>query len=97
MLFPLSGDVDDEVEMCLCDPLLLHMWPAALHLAAKRGNEKMINALIKGGASVDSKNSTGQTPLHLAASGGHDKACQVLIASGASTEASHSSPQSPKN
>ncbi|KAL8795430.1 MAG: hypothetical protein Q9195_002019 [Heterodermia aff. obscurata] len=51
----------------------------ALHLAAKDGDESLIEFLLSKGASVSSGCNVGETPLHLAAMGGHKGATSLLL------------------
>ena len=55
----------------------------ALHQAAAVGNASVMNLLIKYGANVNQKNTSGETPLHLAARFGHTEAAQILLLQGA--------------
>ncbi|XP_065677448.1 uncharacterized protein LOC101237623 isoform X1 [Hydra vulgaris] len=50
-----------------------------LHFAARCGNEKSLNKLIRIGGDVNAQTNTGSTPLHLAAISGHEKVVNMLI------------------
>lgn len=54
-----------------------------LHTAAREGNVRKIRRLIKKGASVNKKNSIGETPLFIAARKGNIDVIQLLIDNGA--------------
>lgn len=55
----------------------------ALHLAAQRGLDKVVEALIAKGHKVDLKDSEGWTPLHGAASEGYIQILKMLTNAGA--------------
>lgn len=55
--------------------------------AAKNGNVGAVAALLKAGAAIGAKDTTGRTPLHLAASGGHQATARTLLDSGADINA----------
>ncbi|XP_065650594.1 uncharacterized protein LOC101237623 isoform X2 [Hydra vulgaris] len=50
-----------------------------LHFAARCGNEKSLNKLIRIGGDVNAQTNTGSTPLHLAAISGHERVVNMLI------------------
>ncbi len=54
-----------------------------LIFAAKKGNMKKVAKLIKEGANVNTKNSSGDTPLSSAAFYGHIKVVKYLMSKGA--------------
>lgn len=56
----------------------------ALMMAAFKGDEEVVRALLNKGAKV---NQPGWTALHYAAAGGHDKIAQLLIERGAGLDA----------
>ncbi len=51
----------------------------ALHVAAVTGDEKLAEVLLKNGADIDAKNSTGLTPLHLACEYGRIEIVYMLL------------------
>ncbi|CAN1794680.1 Ankyrin repeat domain-containing protein 50 [Linum perenne] len=55
----------------------------ALHRAAVRGEQGLVQILIAQGCDVNAIDGDGYTPLMLAARGGHGKICSLLISSGA--------------
>jgi hypothetical protein len=54
-----------------------------LHLASFYGDRPMVELLIKKGAQINSRNSTGQTALHMASDQGHINVAEFLISRGA--------------
>jgi hypothetical protein len=54
-----------------------------LHMAARRGNTALAEALVRHGADVDARDSNGETPLRRAVNCGHPEAARALIALGA--------------
>lgn len=54
-----------------------------LFIAASRGDEKVVEALIAGGATLDVSNNNGQTPLHIAVENRQKHVAQLLIEHGA--------------
>ncbi len=58
-----------------------------LLLAAQRGDIATLNALLKSGVSIESKNEIGETPLILATSFGKADMVQRLLEAGADTNA----------
>lgn len=60
----------------------------ALHLAAEKGNDKILKLLVNNcPESVHARDTEQQTPLHLAARWGHVASCQLLVGYGADKEA----------
>jgi len=58
-------------------------WASPLHVAARFGHAKVVEALGSGGVSVDLRDGHGFTPLHFAAIHGHTGAAEALLALGA--------------
>ncbi len=58
-----------------------------LHLAAHRGHNSAVTALLGAGAKVAARTSTGVEPLHLAAESGDPATVEALIAAGADVDA----------
>nr|XP_047128806.1 transient receptor potential cation channel subfamily A member 1-like isoform X2 [Hydra vulgaris]XP_047128807.1 transient receptor potential cation channel subfamily A member 1-like isoform X2 [Hydra vulgaris] len=50
-----------------------------LHIAAKKGNENIVQSLLSLGARIDAKSHENLTPLHLAARSGHSRIVQILL------------------
>jgi hypothetical protein len=59
----------------------------ALHYAAENGHSRVVELLLKAGASVAVRDFHGQTPLHAAASGGHLAVVRLLLEHGAELDA----------
>jgi ankyrin repeat protein len=59
----------------------------ALHAAARNGNTKLIERLLKAGADPMAKDNSGWRPLELATSFGHRDAVKTLLAAGAQVSA----------
>jgi ankyrin repeat protein len=60
-----------------------HYGCSALHMAAIHGDAATVEHLLKGGASVTSRDDAGSTPLEMAARYGHNDVAEILIAHGA--------------
>ena len=58
-----------------------------LHSAAGRGHDKMVSALLLGGATKDEFDSNGKTPLVWAVIEGHLRVVEALVAAGADLHA----------
>ncbi len=59
----------------------------ALHEAAKKGQNGVVEQLLAAGADINAKDDSGETALHCAARAGHSKIVRVLIAKGADVNA----------
>jgi ankyrin repeat protein len=57
----------------------------ALHIAASKGNKKILNILIKANAKIDAVNNRNETPLMLAAREGKTETIKELLKAGANT------------
>ncbi len=55
----------------------------ALHMAARRGNVEVIEALLNGGADLEARDSAGDSPLRRAVNCNKVEAAKVLLARGA--------------
>lgn len=55
----------------------------ALHVAAIRGDENIVDFLLRKGAKVNEKDSNGDTALHLARRFGKEECTSLLLANGA--------------
>jgi len=55
----------------------------ALHMAARRGNVEVIEALLDGGADIEARDSAGDTPLRRAVNCNKVEAAKLLLARGA--------------
>lgn len=61
----------------------------ALHFAALRGLDDIVDVLLKNGANANITNSNGLTPLHIVAMrtpSGHEKTAKILLKFGANIE-----------
>ena len=86
LYFLQEGDVSKVSEMLIHDSslatiILEDLYP--IHWAADRGNEAMVQILIKNGANVNVQDEDGQTALHYACSVGHEQVIEVLLKAGA--------------
>jgi ankyrin repeat protein len=59
----------------------------ALHYAAGRNDEVLVNLLLGRGASIEATTIYGATPLHIAANAGREAAVRLLLEKGADIEA----------
>jgi len=55
----------------------------ALHIAASKGHDKVVSALLNHGANVNSRARNGSTPLHWSSGSGHLSTSEILLNSGA--------------
>ncbi|EXJ58082.1 hypothetical protein A1O7_05506 [Cladophialophora yegresii CBS 114405] len=60
---------------------------AALHLAAREGQTRILSILLRTGFRADSRDERGRTPLHHCASHSHTETAKVLLDAGASINA----------
>ncbi|RSL79740.1 hypothetical protein BHE90_001537 [Fusarium euwallaceae] len=58
----------------------------ALHVAVRRGFNKMARQLITAGAEVNVENSSGESPLHLACEDSNEQLVKILLGKGADPE-----------
>ena len=85
-----------ELESQITDePTLIHFHGAglgqtALHWAASKGHEKVVEWLLSLGAPVEARNANGATPLHAAAAAGEAVSARLLLNAGADAEARNS-------
>ena len=56
---------------------------AAVHAAARKGDDAVVRALLDAGADKDLANNDGATPLFIAAHDGHDAIVRTLLGAGA--------------
>lgn len=61
--------------------------PNALLLAAKQGDQEILDMLLKAGIKTDALDSYGMMPLHVAAVDGDEKAVDLLLMAGANVNA----------
>lgn len=71
------------------------MTATPLHIAANKGNWRIVSILLAYGASIDSEDGDFSTPLHHAASNGHTAMVEFLLDSGANPNAVDSKLRSP--
>ncbi len=62
-------------EYCGNIMLMSHFYDTALHFAAMRGHEKIVDELLSIGVSRDAKDKNGRSVLHLAAKAGRLSGC----------------------
>lgn len=60
---------------------------SAMHLAVRRGNDRLVELLIANGADVNARDFEDYTPLHNAAWNGHLSLVELLVNSGANVHA----------
>ena len=75
-----SDDLDEPI-----NPLTYH-WPegdSCLHIAALRGNKRVVEILLDAGLDINEKGDMGNTPLHYAKSHGTPEVVDLLIKRGA--------------
>lgn len=60
---------------------------SALHAAATRGNARVAEVLLEGGADANARDARGRTPLHIAATWGHADLARELLECGADANA----------
>lgn len=63
--------------------------------AADNGHDEMVELLIKNGATVDARDSNGDTPLCLAAAEGHEETAVALLKAGADPRVRNNKGQTP--
>ncbi len=66
-------------------------WKIPLHVAAEKGHDRCVRAMLDSGADVDAVNSTGRTALHLAARNGHVDVMKTLLKQDANIDATDES------
>lgn len=67
----------------------------ALSVASSKGNEKIVRALIEGGANLNVQDSNGQTPLHLAIKGEWIEVMETILRAGADKESRNAKDETP--
>ena len=67
----------------------------ALHNAARKGNTKTVNFLLRAGANPNTQNNRGETPLHEAAQMGRTETVQLLLKKGANPDAQNKHGETP--
>ena len=68
-----------------------------LHLACTRGNLEEVEALLAGGARLDTNGERGDTPLHDAALQGHVSVVKRLLTAGASPNVINDNGRTPRD
>lgn len=72
---------------------IMNAWrKTALHAAAYRGHEEMVQMLLLAGADLEAAGNDGQTPLYLAAQQKHQATVQMLLNAGAQLESEKHDP-----
>jgi ankyrin repeat protein len=69
---------------------------SALHVAARRGNLVVAQALLECGADIEARDKYGDTPLHRAVKCRQAEMVAYLLASGADAQAKSKSGQTPQ-
>ena len=87
-----AAKAGDAVQVALllkagADPNARSPYDAPLHVAARFGRVKLVNALIEAGADIELAGYGGVRPLHAAALAGQDRIVSLLIALGAKVDA----------
>jgi ankyrin repeat protein len=72
-----------------------HRGKTALHIAAERGNLRIVQLLLEHEVDVDVADASGCTALHYAARGAHAEVVALLLAEGADSEARDGEGRSP--
>lgn len=67
-----------------------------MHLAAEKGNDYLVTALLLSGADVHREDVAGNTAVHFAARGGHMDVVKSLLEAGASAQACNKDGRSPR-
>ena len=67
----------------------------ALHVAAIRGDESIVNFLLSKGGKVNEKDNNGDTALHLARRFGKEECTALLLANGADKDLTNAAGQKP--
>lgn len=68
---------------------------SVLNQVASYGNARLINELIKHGATIDTRNKRGQTPLHTAVEAENIDVVEVLLKHGANTSVADNNNETP--
>lgn len=68
------------------------MGQSALHAAAYRGHEDMVQVLLSAGADLEAAGNEGATPLYLAAQQKHKGVVQILLKAGAQLQSERHDP-----
>jgi hypothetical protein len=69
---------------------------SALHMAARRGNVLVAQALLEGGADIEARDKYGDTPLHRAVKCGQAKMVAFLLSAGADGQVKGKGGQTPQ-
>jgi hypothetical protein len=67
----------------------------ALSVASSKGSEKIVRALIEGGANLNVRDSNGQTPLHRAIKGEWIKVMEAILKAGVDKESRNADDETP--
>jgi ankyrin repeat protein len=76
-----KGDVESVLALAAAGVDIDEKWngATALHIAAQKGRNEVVQTLLKKGAAIDQKCNNGATALHLAAQYGHNEVVQTLL------------------
>lgn len=91
MNFAGEGNLEEVTRLAKDHPQLLSYsnddGTTPLHVAAREGQQAVVDALVQAGIDINVKNKHGETPLHVAAEHGKENVVEGLLASKAKVDA----------